>query len=167
MPGTVGNPSGPRDTAARRALFGFLGGVCVALGTAGVFLPILPTTPFMILAAACFARSSRRAHRWLLRHRVFGPTIRQWQRSRTIPARAKAAAISLIVLTIGTSMIIVGRMWLCIMLAVIGLSVIGWLLSIPTTAPPRRAEPRPGARRDAAPPTDDSDESERQFTNQS
>lgn len=66
--------------------------VSLALGAAGAVLPLLPTTPFVLLAAFCFARSSRRLHDWLLRHRLFGPLIDAWQRERAIPQRAKLAA---------------------------------------------------------------------------
>ncbi|CAA6605074.1 conserved membrane hypothetical protein [Rhodospirillaceae bacterium LM-1] len=76
-----------------RALFLALGFVCVALGLLGVFLPVLPTTPFMILALWCFARSSERFHRWLLTHRIFGPSLQKWERHRVIPPLAKIASI--------------------------------------------------------------------------
>ena len=64
----------------------------VALGLAGVALPLLPTTPFMILAAACFAKSSDRLHGWLLGHRMFGPMIRDWQAYGAVSRKAKWAA---------------------------------------------------------------------------
>ncbi len=69
------------------------GGVSLALGLAGVVLPLLPTTPFVLLAAYCFARSSPRLHDWLLGHRIFGPMIRDWTEHRAIPPRAKRASI--------------------------------------------------------------------------
>lgn len=77
----------------------------VVLGIAGIFVPVLPTTPFLILAAACYARASRRFYNWLLNNRVFGPTILEWQRYRSIPHRTKLVAIALMAATLATSII--------------------------------------------------------------
>ena len=69
--------------------------LCVALAAIGVVLPLLPTVPFLLLAAFFFARSSSRLHNWLLSHRTFGPMIIDWQQSGAIrPAAKKAATIS-------------------------------------------------------------------------
>ena len=76
-----------------RGFFLALGLLFVGIGLAGVVLPVLPTTPFLILAAACFARSSTRLERWLLDHSRFGPTLRDWRERGAIPARAKLAAL--------------------------------------------------------------------------
>lgn len=70
-----------------------LGLAALALGLVGVVLPLVPTTPFMILAAACFAKSSPRLHDWLVGHRIFGPAIRDWRTYRAINRRAKWLAI--------------------------------------------------------------------------
>ena len=70
----------------------------VGLATLGIFLPLLPTTPLLLLAAACFANSSERAHRWLLEHKLFGSIIRNWNESRCIPRKAKIVAIASILL---------------------------------------------------------------------
>ena len=70
-----------------------LGLMFVGLGLAGVFLPLLPTTPFLLLAAGCFARSSPAFHDWLLTHRLLGPYIRDWERDRSIPLTAKVTAV--------------------------------------------------------------------------
>jgi uncharacterized protein len=71
-----------------------LGYLMVGLGFVGIFLPILPTTPFLILAAGCFARSSPRLERWLLDHPRFGPLLRDWRERGAIPRRAKALSFA-------------------------------------------------------------------------
>lgn len=87
----------------KRTLFLALGMLCFGLGVLGAFLPLLPTTPFLLLAAACWARSSPRFHEWLLRHRVFGPTLRSWSRHRALPPGVKSKAIALLVVVLGCS----------------------------------------------------------------
>lgn len=109
------------------------GFVCVGLALAGVFLPLLPTTPFVLLAAACFARSSPRFHRWLLEHRWFGPTVRDWQEHRAIALRTKALAIGMLVLTLGSSIAVaVADPRLRAALVALGLGLVAMLLWIPT-----------------------------------
>lgn len=76
----------------KRALFAALGCLFVALGVIGAFLPVLPTTPFLIVAAGCFARSSPRLEAWLLNHPRFGPTLRAWRERGAIPRRVKIVA---------------------------------------------------------------------------
>jgi uncharacterized membrane protein YbaN (DUF454 family) len=82
----------------RRTAYLVAGFILVGLAVLGIFLPLLPTTPLLLLAAACFSRSSERWHRWLLNHRTFGPIIRSWQERRCIPRRAKAVSIGLVML---------------------------------------------------------------------
>lgn len=76
-----------------RGLWLGLGGLFLGLGLLGVVLPVLPTTPFLLLAAACFARSSPRLHGWLLAHPLFGPPIRDWEEEGAISPRAKRLAV--------------------------------------------------------------------------
>lgn len=76
----------------KRLVFGGLGCLFVALGVIGAFLPVMPTTPFLIVAAGCFARSSPRLEAWLLDHPRFGPTLRAWRERGAIPRRVKAIA---------------------------------------------------------------------------
>ncbi|MCJ9671243.1 MULTISPECIES: YbaN family protein [unclassified Neorhizobium] len=78
-----------------RLLFLALGWLFVAIGIVGAFLPVLPTTPFLLLAVACFARSSPRLEAWLLEHPKFGPSLRSWREKGAIARKAKVAAISL------------------------------------------------------------------------
>lgn len=75
-----------------RILWITFGLASLSLGFVGIFLPLLPTTPFLLLSVFCFARSSDRLHRWLLAHPVFGPTIVDWHRHRAIARPAKIAA---------------------------------------------------------------------------
>ena len=70
-----------------------IGSIAVALGIAGVFLPLLPTTPFLLVAAWAFARSSPRLEAWLVEHPRLGPPLIAWREKRAIPARAKVVAI--------------------------------------------------------------------------
>jgi uncharacterized membrane protein YbaN (DUF454 family) len=84
----------PRATSRiMRAVFLALGVGFVALGFIGAFLPVLPTTPFLILAAACFARSSPRLENWLLQHPRFGSLLRGWRERGAIPVKAKLMAL--------------------------------------------------------------------------
>jgi len=75
-----------------RTVFLLLGLGFTALGIAGAFLPLLPTTVFLILAAGCFARSSPRLEAWILNHKRFGPLVRAWRENGAIPRKAKILA---------------------------------------------------------------------------
>ena len=81
-----------------KVLYLTTGFLLVGLAALGVVIPLLPTTPFLLLAAGCFAQSSERCHRWLLNHRIFGPVIQSWHENRCIPRRAKTFAIISILL---------------------------------------------------------------------
>lgn len=75
-----------------RAIYVLFGWLCVALGVIGAFLPVMPTTVFLILAAICFGRGSPRAHAWLTGHSWLGPPIRKWEETGAISRPAKAWA---------------------------------------------------------------------------
>ena len=70
-----------------------VGWLFFGLGVIGAFLPVLPTTPLMIVALWAFSKSSERFHNWLYNHRIFGPSLQRWHEHRVIPAKAKMAAI--------------------------------------------------------------------------
>ena len=78
-----------------RILFLALGWLFVALGIIGAVLPVMPTTPFLLLAVACFARSSPRLEAWLMNHPKFGPSLRDWREKGAISLKAKIMAVSL------------------------------------------------------------------------
>lgn len=82
-------PTRAKWLAAARGFYLCLGLALVALGFVGIFLPVLPTTPFLILAAACFARSSKRLEVWLLSQPRFGPLLKSWRERGAIPLKAK------------------------------------------------------------------------------
>lgn len=116
-----------------RALYFTLGVVCVALGLVGIVLPLLPTTPFLLLAAFGFARSSPRWHERLRNSRAFGRHLRQWEHDRSIPADAKWRAYILIAVTFGVSIFLVNRLALRILLIVLAAAVITFLAKLKTT----------------------------------
>ena len=116
-----------------RLVFLLLGLGFVALGVAGIFLPVLPTTPFMLLAAAFFARSSERFYNWLLNHRIFGHTVREWQQHRSIPRRTKWVAIVTMAATLAVSIIFfVPHAELQVGLALFGMVLAIYLYRIPS-----------------------------------
>lgn len=128
-----GHRSGEHRSPLVRALLVAAGTLCLALGVIGIFLPLLPTTPLVLLAAACFARSSRRFHEWLLANRTFGPLIREWERHRAIPYRTKVTAIALMLGTLAVSIaFFVEPRWLQALLAVGGVLLAIWMYRIPS-----------------------------------
>ncbi|NNF41758.1 MAG: YbaN family protein [Phycisphaerales bacterium] len=130
---TTDRPPGRLIARSRRGVFTVAGCLFVAVGVVGVVVPLLPTTPFMLLAAACFARGSRRLRAWLLGTRLFGPTLEAWYSTRTIPLRAKVTAIVLIAILLGTSIVfLTTHPALRLTLAAVGLGVVAYLLRIPT-----------------------------------
>jgi uncharacterized protein len=90
----------PRATSKKRfvvkALLVVAGTICLALAAVGLVLPLIPTTPFLLLAAACYVRSSERMYRWLLNNRWFGQYIRHYREGKGIPLKTKILAISVL-----------------------------------------------------------------------
>ncbi|TIH09276.1 YbaN family protein [Pseudomonas leptonychotis] len=99
-----------RNPAIRYALLA-IGWLSVVLGVIGIFLPVLPTTPFLLLAAACFMRSSKRFYLWLINHRRLGPWIVDYLDGQGIPLKGKVYAISLMWLSISLSCYLVPLFW--------------------------------------------------------
>lgn len=105
----------------------------VAVGLAGIFLPVLPTTPFLLVAAACYARASRRFYNALLNNRLFGPAILEWQQHRSIAWRTKWTAIVLMAVTFAISIVFfVQDARLRVLLALFGLTLAVYLYRIPS-----------------------------------
>lgn len=120
------------------------GSLSVALGAVGMFLPVLPTTPFLLLAAVCYARSSPRLYRWLLTNRWFGEYIRNYHEGRGMMRSHKTAVLLLLWLTIGSSAVFAIQLWwVRLLLAVIAVGVTFHILKIPTFRPEGAPAPRP------------------------
>lgn len=122
----------------RAALIG-AGTLFLVLGIVGIFLPLLPTTPFVLLAAACYARGSRRFYDWLLANRTFGPMILEWRQHGSIPYRTKIISIALMSVTLAASIVFfVKSATLQLALASMGVVLAIWLYRIPSRDRPRR-----------------------------
>ncbi len=110
-----------------------LGSIFVAVGTIGIFVPVLPTTPFLLLAAACYGRGSSRLYNWLTNNRMFGEYIKNYRDGKGIPLHTKIYALTLLWLSIGFSaLFFVKNLWIRILLFVIATCVTIHLLTIKT-----------------------------------
>lgn len=111
----------------------FLGWIAVVLGVLGIFLPILPTTPFLLLAAACFARTSDRFYHWLVEHPRLGGYVSAYLDGKGIPLKAKCYTSGLIVVMMSLSVWMVKPpIWVIICMALIAVSVSIYLFRLPT-----------------------------------
>lgn len=120
-------------------LFNLIGCIAVVLAVFGVFLPLLPTTPFLLLASACFVRGSPRLHNWLRTNRVFGAYLRDYEDGRGIPLRGKIVVLVLMWASLGWSMTRVPHVALVLLLAAIGTGVTVYLVRyVPTMRTTRR-----------------------------
>lgn len=115
-----------------RGVLLFAGGLFTALGVIGIFIPIWPTTPFLLLAAGCFCRSWPAAYRWLLDNRFFGVYLRNYREGRGLPVMAKVLILGMLWITIGYSVVAVTPLWsLRVGLLLIALAVTGHIITIP------------------------------------
>ncbi|UUM31847.1 YbaN family protein [Vibrio japonicus] len=108
-----------------------VGSVSLCLGFLGIFLPILPTTPFIILASACFMRSSPTFHNWLHQHQTFGPILDNWHRHRAVTSKVKKRGALCMVASFAFSIWVVPHLWLKIMLAVMLIILMSWFIRLP------------------------------------
>jgi uncharacterized membrane protein YbaN (DUF454 family) len=108
-----------------------LGSISVAMGVLGIFLPLLPTTPFLLLGASCYARSSDRFYNWLLNNRWFGDYIKNYRNGKGIPLKQKLLTIMLLWLTIGFTVLFAISQWsIRLILLVIAIGVTIHLIKI-------------------------------------
>lgn len=120
-----------RNRLVRLLLLGS-GLLAVGLGSAGIFVPLLPTVPFLLLAAACFARSSERFHNWLLEHPHLGPVLHGYLNGQGMSLRAKVSVLILLWVSIPTSaFFLIDTLWVQILVIGIGLGVTIHLVRLP------------------------------------
>ncbi|MBR4849027.1 MAG: YbaN family protein [Bacteroidaceae bacterium] len=111
----------------------FLGILSLVLGVAGIFLPVLPTTPFLLLSATLFLRSSKKLYDWLLTHPYLGEYIRNFKEYKAIPLRVKIVSVSLVWITLLYCALFVARIWwMSVMFIAIALGVSIHILSYKT-----------------------------------
>jgi uncharacterized membrane protein YbaN (DUF454 family) len=118
--------------ALRTVAFSAAGTTFLALGIAGLFLPLLPTTPFLLAASACYARGSTRLHRWLLGHRRLGPIVTAFEAGRGLPRRAKILALVSLSVSMAFAIPSLAAFPAQVALAGIALLVAAWIAGVPT-----------------------------------
>lgn len=121
--------------ALLRTLLQGIGLLAVLAGAVGLLLPLVPTTPFLLLAAACFARSNPRLYAWVLNLPHFGPAIQQWRETRTVSPKARTAAWTLVILVFTPSVIFAPLLPVQIGMAVGGLVLLGVIARMPVARP--------------------------------
>lgn len=125
----------------KRTILLVCGWICVVLGMIGAFLPLLPTTPFLLLASACFMRGSPRLNHWLLSHPQFGPVLENWHRHRSVSPRVKRRANMMMVLSFAFSIYWVPLIWHKVMLLVMLAILLFWFNRLPVRENPPLSDP--------------------------
>lgn len=124
-----------KSSLLRWVLIG-IGWISIAGGIVGIFLPLVPSVPFLLLAAVCFSRSSERFHRWLIEHKHLGPMVRDYLARGSIPLRAKVIAMAMVWTSFPvTTFLFVRAFWLKVLLMALATGVTLYLLYLPTTSP--------------------------------
>jgi len=118
----------------QRGLYLIIGFLALGLGILGMALPVLPTTPFLLLAGAMFMRSSDRMTTWLFNHKLFGPPVRDYIEHKSVDKRSKILAMALLWPTILVSVVLVDPIWLKVLLVFIAIGVTIHIVSLKTTA---------------------------------
>lgn len=130
----MSKPANKEINTLKRYLYLATGWLSLILGIIGIVLPLLPTTPFILLSAWCFSQSSKRFHYWLKEHKYFGPIIEDWQSDKGIPKKSRNRAILFMWCGMGLSIFLVSKFWATLMLVCIGTCVSIYLLRLPLRA---------------------------------
>jgi len=108
------------------------GALALGLGAIGMFLPLLPTTPFVLLAAICFSRSNRKFYEWIKRNPYFGSYIENYQNKQGVPLLLKIKSIIFLWVSLALSMLLIQTPWVYLILVIVGVGVTAHLLLIKT-----------------------------------
>ena len=124
-----------------------VGTAALALGVIGIFLPVLPTTPFLLVTAACYARASTRLYQWLLGQPSLGPIITAWRRERALPPGVKTRALVVVAVTFIISIVLVDSLVVQLLLVAIAVILATFLYRLPVARP----EPESGTMNSTSP----------------
>jgi uncharacterized protein len=116
----------------KKIILFIIGTISLVLGTIGIFLPLIPTTPFLLLCAFCYLRSSQRFYDWLINHKVFGKHIYNYLEYKAVSLKTKIAALSFLWVSLIISIILVDILYVRLLLLVVGLAVSIHILLIKT-----------------------------------
>jgi len=119
----------------KRVLFSSLGWLCVGLAFVGIFVPGIPTTPFLIVALWAFAKSSKKFHNWLLNHKRFGPMLQNWESHKVVPRNAKILMVILQIVAVMMIQYSLNNVFITVGLAFLLVFVAGYVLSLPSSVP--------------------------------
>jgi len=119
----------------KRIMLLSLGWACVGLAFIGIFVPGIPTTPFLIVALWAFAQSSKKFHAWLLNHKRFGPILQNWESHRVVPRKAKTLMVILQIFAVIMFHLSIQNIYLTGILAITLIIVARWVLTFPSELP--------------------------------
>ena len=119
----------------KRLMLIILGWTCVSLAFVGIFIPGIPTTPFLIVALWAFAQSSKKFHSWLLNHKRFGPILQNWESYRVVPVKAKILMVILQIFAVIIFHFSIQNIYLTVILAITLIIVARWVLTFPSELP--------------------------------
>ena len=119
----------------KKIIYLSLGWVCVGLAFIGIFIPGIPTTPFLIVALWAFAKSSKKFHKWLLNHKRFGPLLRNWESHKVVPLKAKILMVILQMTAVLMIHYSLSNLLITFSLAALLIIVAGYVISLPSKIP--------------------------------
>lgn len=114
----------------KKVLYIILGSLCLVLGSVGIFLPILPTTPFLLLSSYFYVRSSEKLYNWLINHKIFGRYIYNYVTYKAVPKKAKITAILMIIITVPVAVVLIDNIYTYIIIPIIALIVCIYILKL-------------------------------------